>query len=265
MKSIDIHTHAFPDKLAERAIEALESDCPWKAIADGTIGSLLASMDAAEVQASAICSIATKAEQAEPILKWSEKIRSDRIIPLPSVHPTTPDAPGWIERFAEAGMKGVKLHPMYQDFNIDDPSMMDVYRRVRECGLFIVTHAGQDIAFPPEDDRAAPQRLRRVIDQVPGLKLICAHLGGWQQWDRVEEYLVGSEVYLETSFSLQFIDGDQARRIIEHHGVDRVMTGSDWPWAGQKENVGFVEALELEEADTRKILYENAAALLGMN
>jgi len=84
---IDFHAHAFPDALAERAIAHLEKEGNAKAFLDGKVSSLLASMDSAGIERAVVCSIATKPEQFAPILKWSREIASQRIIPLPSVHP----------------------------------------------------------------------------------------------------------------------------------------------------------------------------------
>ena len=67
---IDCHTHAFPDALAERAMAQLlaETDSVT-AFLDGKLSSLLASMDANNIEKSVLCSIATKPSQFEPIFK----------------------------------------------------------------------------------------------------------------------------------------------------------------------------------------------------
>ncbi|HOF18807.1 MAG TPA: amidohydrolase family protein [Phycisphaerae bacterium] len=263
MSAIDMHAHAFPDSLAPRAIAALEAECPWKAVADGTVGSLLKSMDAADIDVSVLCTIATKPDQVEGIVGWCRKVRSDRIDVLPSVHPKTPDAAGWIRRFADEGFAGIKLHPMYQDFALDDPSMDDVYAAAAQCRLLITAHCGRDIAFPPDDDRASPERIVRVIDRHPDLTLVCTHLGGWRMWDEVEKLLLGREVYLETSFSLDELDPARAAEMILTHGEDRVMFGTDWPWQRQEESLALLRKLPLTDAQRRKVLWSNAANLLG--
>lgn len=87
MQIIDFHTHAFPDEIAERAIKKLEEKSQVKACLNGTLDNLLRSMDKSQIAKSVLCNIATKPEQFNSIIKWSDKIRSERIIPLPSVHP----------------------------------------------------------------------------------------------------------------------------------------------------------------------------------
>jgi len=264
MNAIDAHVHAFPDGLAARAIGALEAGCPWKAVGDGTIGGLLRSMDHAGVEISLVCAIATKPEQVEGILNWCRSIRSERIRPLPSVHPGTPDAPGWVRRIADEAFVGIKLHPMYQDFHLDDPRMDEVFAAAEQRGLLVTSHCGRDIAFPPDDDRASPARAARVVLRHPCLKLICTHLGGWRAWGEVEEHLVGRAVYLETSFSLEQLSPRRAADMIRRHGENRVMMGSDWPWTSQTDEVRNIRSLPLTEDAKRRILSANASDLLGI-
>ena len=261
MAAIDVHTHAFPDKLAGRAISTLESHCPWKAVGDGRIETLLASMDAADIDMSAVCCIATKSDQAKGILEWCKQIRSDRIIPFPSVHPDTPEAHKWIEKIAAAEFPGIKLHPMYQDFELDETRLEPIYQACAKTGLLVQFHCGQDIGFSADDDRAAPQRLRRVIDKFPDLRVICTHMGGWRAWDDVEQYLLGADVWMETSFSLEDM-GQRAAEFIERHGADRIMLGSAWPWKSQAEDIEQVKLLNLDAKTTDNILCNTAAKLL---
>jgi hypothetical protein len=87
---IDFHTHAFPDQIAETAVPALAAKGKVTPCLDGTIDSLLASMDKAEVEKSVLCSIATRPGQFDSILAWSKEIRSEQIVPFPSFHPENP-------------------------------------------------------------------------------------------------------------------------------------------------------------------------------
>jgi len=263
MGRIDIHTHAFPNDLAGRAIETLELQCPWKAVGDGTIDGLIRSMDQADIDVSVVCTIATKPDQVKAIYEWCRKIHSDRIEPLASVHPKTKRPAKWLTKFAKAGLAGIKLHPMYQGFALDDHAMDEVYEAAAENGLVVTVHCGQDIGFPPDDDRASPKRAARVIDRHPNLRLLCTHMGGWKSWDDAEEHLIGRNVDLETSFSLAYIEPDRFVSMVARHGVDRVMLGSDWPWSAQEDEIRRVARLGLDDATLQAILWKNAARLLG--
>lgn len=265
MRTIDVHTHTFPDHVAERAIARLEAECPWKAIGSGKVADLLASMDAAGVAASVICAIATKPDQAEGILKWCQAIRCDRIVPFPSVHPLSPQAGQAVRRVAEAGFVGIKLHPMYQDFAIDDPALDEIYAACQSLGLVVAFHCGRDIAFPPDDDRAAPARTAAMLRRFPELKVISTHMGGWRMWDESDRDLVGQpNVWFETSFSLADLPPQRAADMIRRHGVERVLFGSDWPWARQDGDLAMLDAVPLTPGEMAAIRGENAARLLGI-
>ena len=262
MSAIDVHAHAFPDAVAAKAIPQLEAGADWKAVGDGTVAGLLASMDAAGVERSVICSIATKPTQHQPILDWSLAIRSQRIVPLASVHPGAPDAADWVDRIADAGLAGIKLHPMYQDFAADEGRMDPIYAAAQRRGLIVTIHSGRDIAFAPDDDRASPARLRAVIDRHPALRFLCTHFGGWRDWEEVSRLLIGTPVLVETSFSLHWLDKAQAAEMIHRHGAGKFLFGTDWPWNRQDREIAAIEALGLSPQQTRAVLYDNAAALL---
>lgn len=263
VKIIDVHTHAFPDAVAAKAIPKLAKEADWTACGTGTVASLLESMDAAGVSVSVICSIATRPEQVQPIFDWSRQVRSERIVPLPSLHPKTPNVPEWVERFTGAGFPGIKLHPMYQQFTLDDACMDEIYSACARCGLFVEIHCGYDIAFAG-DESADPIRVRRVLDRHPDLKLVATHLGGWKRWEQVREHLLGSPAWLETSFSMEFMPHELLAEMISRHDPARVLFGTDWPWARQDRELDSLRRLPLPPEQIDRMLWANPAALLGI-
>ncbi len=261
---IDVHTHAFPDQLAGRAMAQLQSGTDEvKAVLNGTVSDLLCSMDRAGVDASVVASIATKPEQFEPILRWSATIRSPRIVPFPSVHPAAEDAAEQVRRIAAAGFCGIKLHPYYQEFTVDEPRLEPVYAAMAECGLVLLLHCGFDISFP-YDRIADPVRLRCVVERFPRLRIIAAHLGAWRDWDEVERHLVGQPVYFDISTCFDFMDRVQAGRLLRSHPADRLLFGSDSPWVDQERTIASLRSFGLGEAFEARVLGGNAQALLGI-
>lgn len=261
----DFHTHAFPDALAGRAIATLQGDCEHaRAVLDGRVSSLLASMDETGIYRAVVCSIATKPDQFDKILKWSRSIASDRIVPLASIHPTDPDPVGRVAQVAEAGLKGVKLHPYYQQFTLDDPAMMPLYRELAKRRLIVVAHTGFDMAFP-RDRICDPARIRNLLDQVPDLLLVTTHFGSWQDWDEVRRHLLGRPIYMELSYSLCQLPPETARAMILSHPPDRLLFGTDSPWRDQNETIALLRNLHLPPDLERRILETNAATLLDHN
>jgi uncharacterized protein len=259
---IDFHTHAFPDKLAARAVERLERQGGIRAALDGTIGALLASMDRAGIAASVVCSIATDPGQFGAILRWSTAFAGPRLLPFPSVHPAAVDPASEVRQIAAAGFLGVKLHPEYQQFHIDDPALAVLYGALEKAGLIALFHAGHDIGFP-DSDRAAPRRLLAVHRAFPALKIVASHLGGFRRWEEVAALLLGSGIWLDTSYTIGHIPAALLREILAGHRKDRLLFGSDSPWTDQAGEVSRVRSLELPEELTDLILQGNARTLLG--
>ena len=263
-KPIDVHTHIFPDAIAPNAMAALIAVSPSiGCFSDGTRAGLIEQMDKAGVGRAVAAAVATKPTQMESIFRFSKDLLEDpRMIPFPSVHPSAPDATDWIRRAADEGFLGVKAHPQYQDCPVDDPKMTDILEAIRDNDIVLLLHTGNDPAFP-NDNRAAPTRVARLLDRVEGARVIAAHLGGWMVWEEALEVLAGRPgLYLDTSSSLGHAPREMALAILEKHGVDRVCFATDSPWEDIAAERERVEGLGLSEEDTRKVLWKNAEELL---
>lgn len=258
---IDFHTHIFPDKIAERALKSLSDNSgAYKPFLNGTLSDLLLSMKENKIDKSVIANIATKPEQFLSILEWSKIIRNENIIPLISIHPASCKAEEELKLIKDSGFKGIKLHPMYQNFAIDNKAFFKVYETCSYLNLFILLHAGYDIAFPLNDN-ASPVRIKNIITEFPKLKLIAAHLGGWHDWERVYELLAGENLWLETSF-IHECDSPICQKILKKHNPEQVLFGTDSPWLNQKDQIEFIEQLSISQDYKERILYRNALELL---
>lgn len=261
---IDFHTHAFPDTVAAKAIPALAQEGNVMAHTQGTVDSLLASMERAGINTSIICSIATRPSQFEPILAWSKAIRSPYLIPFPSIHPADTDVVAKVFKLKEEGFFGIKLHPYYQDFFLDEERLSPLYEALSETGLMLVVHCGYDIAFP-RIRRADPAQILTVHTRFPYLKLITTHFGGWDIWDEVEKTLIGKDIFMEISFSLKYLSNEQAVRMLSKHPMDFLLFGTDSPWDDQLEAVQRLKKIGLNQKRLYRILGQNAEHLLSIN
>ncbi|HPU42325.1 MAG TPA: TatD family hydrolase [Acetivibrio clariflavus] len=260
---IDFHVHCFNDELAAKAVPQLAKCANIPARLDGTILSLKESMKKAGVDKSVVLSIATKPSQTEKINNWTALIQDDSIIGFGSIHPENENWKEELLRLKENGIKGIKLHPDYQKFFVDDKKMYPIYEEAIEQGLIIIFHAGVDIGLP-EPYHATPERLRRVIDDFPGGKFVAAHMGGFKYWDEVEKYLVGTEIYFDTSYSVRFMNEQQVRRIINNHGYKKILFATDSPWGDQSEEVQKIREFSFGYEIESAILGLNARELLGI-
>ena len=258
---IDFHAHAFPDEVAASAIPYLEEEGEIKANHDGRIASLLNLMDREGVERSVICCIATSPSQFKSIMSWSKQISSDRIIPFPSFHPEDHHAVEHIMQIKGEGFKGIKMHPYYQQFFLDDEKLFPAYEKISELGLILVMHTGFDIAFP-RIRRCDPQQILNVVTHFPELKMITTHLGAWQQWAEVEDLLAGKNIYMDISYTLDQIDQGTARRILLKHPKEYILFGTDSPWSGPQDTYKHLQALKLGSEREELILRKNGQALL---
>jgi predicted TIM-barrel fold metal-dependent hydrolase len=260
---VDFHVHCFPEELAARATAALSERSGVRPFTDGTVGGIKASMGEAGIDRSVVLSIATRPQQASKITRWAASVQDDAVVAFGSIHP---DSPAWREELGairDAGLMGIKLHPDYQEFFVDEERLFPIYERALELGLIIIFHAGVDIGLPPPY-HCTPDRLRRAVRAFPGGKFVAAHMGGFKCWDEVESCLVGENVYLDTSFSLQWMEPERFLRILREHGHEKVLFATDSPWGGQKEELERIRSLGLTPGEECAVLGGNAAKLLGL-
>ena len=260
---IDFHTHCFPDKIAKRAIENLRySAGGLENHTDGTIEGLREIMKKSGVDKSVVLSIATNPTQQKNVNDHAAAINSDDLIAFGSVHPDAPDALEELERIKALGLKGVKLHPEYQEFFVDDEKMKPIYKKISSLGLITIFHAGSDLGFD-EPFKAMPGAIAKALKWFD-TPVVAAHWGGIRFYEDVFKHLVGKDVYMDISWGCGSIPRKMAMRMIEHHGIDKFLFGSDLPWSDPKRDLNFVDTLELSEEDKDKLLYKNAEKLLGI-
>jgi hypothetical protein len=268
---IDFHTHQFPDGMAQRTIEGLKKGIKkcqgmdYTERSNGTLTGLVELMDRTGVDISVVLPVATKVTQAATINRLALELNrsQNRVISFGALHPLQEDWEDTLLWLAENGFKGIKLHPEFQKVHVDGPETIRILKKCEELGLYCVFHAGADIGIEPPV-HGSPLQFSHVLQEVSGRYIILAHMGGWRMWDDVEQYLVGTPVYMDTAFSAQFLEPRQYRRIIKNHGAEKILFGSDSPWESPAETRNGLEALELTEAELEQIYSQNALRILGL-
>lgn len=258
---IDVHAHVFPDEMAKRVVDQLSAAGRVPAFLDGTLPSLIASMDKAGIDKSVIAPVSTKASQVPSINTFSASTAGPRVIPFGSLHPEFEETEAEIGRMVELGIRGIKLHPEYQVFHPDDEALFPMYEQLERAGLIILFHAGHDVEIPTL--HSTPAHFARLHEAFPRLQMILAHMGSWLLWDDVEKHLVGKDVYLDTSYVFDDIDLGQFRRMVMEHGPERVLFGTDSPWTDQSVELERLRASGLSADVVDEILGASAARLFG--
>ena len=168
-----------------------------------------------------------------------------------------------LKEIKNLGLKGIKLHPDYQDMYFDDIRYEHIVDTASELGLITVVHAGADPKCP-KDVHCTPKMARKLLDDVKPEKLVLAHMGGNEMWDEVEKYLVGQNVYFDTGVILDRMPEEQFLRMVHMHGADRILFGTDSPWADQKKFVTLFDQMPLTEEEKMAVFSGNAKKLLGI-
>lgn len=260
--TVDFHTHIFPDGLAPRALQGLSSVSGYNPVTDMTLSGLLVYMDKHGIDRSVVQPVVTKPSQTVHTNEWAREICSDRIISFGGIHPDTDDYKRDIDFVSSLGLKGLKFHAEYQNFLLDEPRMLRIYDYAASKGLIMLHHAGFDPAFKPPF-RTSPKRFAHLLDELPGAIFVAAHFGGQQQWDEVEEYLVGRDIYLDTSMGTKYYGMERFARIVKAHGAEKILFASDSPWSDAASEAAAIGKSALSEREKALILGENAAKLLG--
>lgn len=279
---IDFHTHTFPEKISSRVVKKLGITAHIKAYTDGSIENLAASMKRAGVSYSVNLPVMTSPEQVEKInssmIEDREALLVRGIIAFGGLHPDYTDYKKEIRRLREHHIAGIKLHPAYQNINLDDIRMLRIIDCASEEGLIVLTHAGIDIGIY-DRNYCSVAHILKVIDEVHPEKFVLAHMGNWDCWQDVERDLAGAPVWLDTAFSIGPIAKNPATdeppyeemnlrdedfiRLCRRHGTDRILFATDSPWQDQADYIGRIKAMNFSDAEKEQIFGGNAVALLG--
>ncbi len=264
---VDFHTHTFPDAIAERTIAYLTEKGGIKPYREGTLSSLIENMKKCGVDYSVALPVATLPKQEKSINRTSaENNGKNHVFFAGGIHPDCEDVPGTLDYIKSSGLFGIKLHPDYQGVHFDDPRYINIMRQAAERGLYIITHAGYDIAFR-DHVHCTPDMVLNVLKELKGLiedKLILAHLGGYDMPGEVLEKLVGAPVYMDTAAVLRLYP-EKCREIIICHGADKILFATDSPWDSQKDYIDFIKSFDLGKEAEDKIFYKNAERILGLS
>jgi uncharacterized protein len=262
MEIIDFHAHCFPDDLAPRAIKrVLTTSQGAKNWTDGTVKGLRASMKAAGVTKSVVLPVATKASQVRTINRSAPPLRASDIIPFGALHPAAQNIDEEIGFMKANGIRGIKLHPEFQDFYMDDKAVFPLYEALAAAGLIAVFHTGTDPG-PFTNDHSMPASLAAVHRAFPHLRIVAGHMGGHQVWDEAERHLVGLPIFFETSTAPTNFSPEKFVRLCRRHGMERILFGTDTPWYDQKFDREWIETCGLTDREKELVFHKNAEKLL---
>jgi len=236
----DTHTHVFHPKIAEKAIHQLHDHYGIMPVGTGVLTDLLARADSAGIDRVVVHTAATDPSQVIPANNWAMDMerQSPRVTAFGTLHPDYPEPEKELERLRRAGIRGLKFHPDFQGFFLDDPKFYALMERIGD-EFTLMVHVGD--VLPPDKNPSCPIKMAKLRRAFPGPRLIAAHLGGFSHWNWVEEHLAGLDVFLDTSSSLSYVSDETLRALLRKHPADHLLFGSDYPLFDPADEIRLVE------------------------
>ena len=257
---VDVHCHAWPDQIAERALSGRSPQLPRRG--DGTLRGLRTAMGAAGIDRAVVLGIADEARHVDGVNRFVAACKADGFLGFGTVHPDLPVEEN-LASLHRHDVRGVKLHTLFQGFALNDPRMYEMYEAFGP-EIAVIAHVGSG-GDRAANSRGTPAMVRDIVRTFPDLRLICCHFGGYHQLDEAEAELLGLDVYLETSWppTMAEVAPSRVRDIISKHGSDRIVFGSDWPMADPAAEIAAIRSLGLSDDVVEDILSRNFLRLLG--
>jgi hypothetical protein len=273
---IDFHTHTFPDELAKKTIPYLESMAGFIAKTNGTITGLKESMRVANVDISVLLPVVTNPKQTEKINNCAiENNKIDGLISFGGMHPDYELYKEELKRLKDNGIKGIKIHPDYQNTFIDDEKYIKIIDEAFRLGLIVIIHSGVDYGYT-DTVRATPTRIKNLLNSLKHKgTFIMAHMGYTFKWDMIIDEFKGYDVYFDLALCLgtlrmndklyDLMNEDTLIKFIDTFGSNRILFATDSPWMDQKESVDTINSFKrIKDSDKENILSKNAIRLLGL-
>lgn len=268
---IDAHVHVFPPKLYDAVRRWFETNA-WPFYQQGTAEEFIQGQFDRGAAGLVLMNYAHRPGMAWELNEFTAGLieRFPNTAGLAATHPQDKSPRDILARAFGKGLCGVKLHCHVQGAAPDDPDFFPIYETVLAFGGVVVIHAGNAPALPGYEVEiraiTGADRVAKALERYPDLKMVVPHLG----FDETEAFygLLGryAGLYLDTAMVLSdfFPVTIDRNDLIEH--ADRIIYGTDFPHIPYEveRELKKLLALDLGERNTRKILFENAAALFHL-
>ena len=151
-----------------------------------------------------------------------------RLIIFAAISPSTPLKAIKMKNWVKLGVKGIKLHPLFNFFVPSHHRCYRIYSLAEKYNLPILFHTGLSPAAPSYLKHYVQiNHYEQAIKDFPKVTFILGHGGGYSDVDGAlnlaKKY---SNTYLETSGQPPIT----IKRFINEVGANRVLYGSDWPF-----------------------------------
>jgi predicted TIM-barrel fold metal-dependent hydrolase len=230
-------------------------DFPEMNIYGRTTEDLLKYMDKFDIRRAAVSSITKRIKEDNDRVTEALQAYPDRFVGLAHIDPNSrKDAVTELERCLALGFRGIKLHPVWDNFRVIDLDMMGpLLDKASDNRLPIMIHTGN---YP----MSVPIHVAILAQQYPMIKFICAHMGVDSTAEAITSARLAENLYLETSGSSSAGEVEQAVRSI---GAHRFLWGTDPPYGNFIAEFYKIISLNIGEKEKQQIFWDNATAIYG--
>lgn len=262
-KVINSHCHIYPEKIASKAVEGIKNFYDLNMSLNGRTDDLIKDGSKVGVVHYLVHSVATTPKQVKSInefISYEVKSHNGLFTGFGTLHPDSDDIEGDFNYLCDLGLKGVKLHPDFQLFALNEKKAFDLGEVIAAGDVPLLIHCG-DFRY----NYSNPEQLIPFLDKFPDLTVIGAHFAGWSMWEDATRQLSGREnLYVDLSSSLYALSAETANELIHAYGTDKVLWGTDYPMWDSVSEMEYFKKIDLTDEERSMILYENAAKLLKL-
>jgi predicted TIM-barrel fold metal-dependent hydrolase len=263
------HAHVFPQSVNPQ----------------GTIDRLLQLLDACGIdQAVCFAPFPSQLDRGVDQNAWlaKELASRERLVGFGTVDIYRSDRQDQVREIKELGLKGIKMHPQMQDFDIDRPEAMQIYEAAEAQGLFITFHSGL------HHGRIKDYRVLK-FDEVawnfPKLRFSMEHVGGYHFFAEALAVIVNNipfppvpgrrcmvyggltSIFTPDYLRFWYMPPQRMHELVLQAGPEQLIFGLDFPYnleENTKVGIDTIMGLDLPEEKKALILGNNLREALGM-
>lgn len=246
---------------------------------EATVERLLQLMDACEID-QAVCYAPFSNQMESDQIGWNEWLakeisQHDRLYGFGTLNFQQTNMKEQVEQIADLGLKGIKLHPAYQKFNILSPQAYEAYAAAEEHNLFLSFHTGIHWHRIKDYDVVL---FDEIAYHFQKLKFSMEHVGGYHFFPEALAVIVNNirrgTVYggLTSVFTLDsnrfwHLNRERLLELVAQAGAKQLIFGLDFPYNLEKETKIGLEAIDnlnLTEEERDLVLGGNLRRVLGI-
>lgn len=261
MELIDIHTHVYPEAVAQKATDSIRDFYELEGGGmNGTVSMLRQRGKEAGITRYVILPVAVQASRTRHINDFilQQTALYDDFIGFGTVHAEMDGIADEAQYIMDKGLHGIKMHPDTQRFCIDDARLFPMYEAI-QGKIPVILHMG-DVRY----EYSQPRKLRRIMELFPNLEVIAAHFGGYGMYEEAYRQLKDKDCIFDISSSMMFMPEGVAEEYINRYGAERMAYGTDYPLWDPVQEVARFKKLKLTDEQFEQISHKTAERFLKL-